>query len=64
MIEISKTLPSYRQCNGCRGTEDVREIKVSFDMENYSVGTVIVLCKKCRKKLEEMLKEAERADDE
>ena len=61
MIEISKTLPSYRMCNGCKSGEDVREIKVSFNIENYSVGSVIVLCKKCRKELQEMLKGA---DDE
>lgn len=61
MIEISKALPSYRQCNGCRGTENVREIKVSFPLSNYSVGTVVVLCKPCREELMRVLKGA---DDE
>lgn len=58
MIEISETMPSYRLCNGCGDGDDVREIKVSFVLDNYSVGSVIALCRSCRSELMEALRGA------
>lgn len=58
MIEISETLPSYRLCNGCKSGDDVREIIVSFSIDNHSVGSVIALCRSCRSELIEVLRGA------
>lgn len=59
MIEMSDIMPPYRKCNSCGSGEDVREIKISFVLDSHSVGSVIALCKKCRKELEEVLRGAE-----
>ena len=64
MIVISGELPKYRACLMCQGHDDVREISM-FHVGNSSMqGTIVALCRHCRKDLADQIIEHERRTDE
>jgi hypothetical protein len=55
MIKITKPTWDWRQCQSCGGEDEIRDM--SFKRDEHGSSSTISICKECRKKLAELIKQ-------